>query len=261
MRLPPLLKIAKLAAIIGLVFTLANCATQPEAKRYVKLQTKVITFNRPVPPDFPKSSCVIVSESEYQAVSRKAANTRGTELISLPSITVTPRKAATMEMIREFIYPMEWDKDAPTGLWTPTKFDTAELGYKLEASCKINADGSFDTKTKLTCTWLNGFADLDGDSSKVIKIKYSSFDELFRDHVDLDPKKLILPNQLPHNHRLMPRLSIYKIELKIRLNSGVTMVFPLDPDTQQASSTRPARIAYVTATLIDGTGREVSTDH
>ncbi len=56
-------------------------------------------------------------------------------------------------------------------------------------------------------------------------------------------------------------MSISKVDSEMHLNSGETMVLANGPSNNSPCPSRPMRIAYITATLIDGTGREVFLSH
>ncbi len=67
---------------------------------------------------------------------------KGVDLLSAPRVTTHSKQTALIEVVREFKYPSEWDKDAKTGKLTPTAFESRDLGVMFEVTPEANADGT-----------------------------------------------------------------------------------------------------------------------
>lgn len=108
------------------------------------------------------SAAGIFSNPQYQAVMRGLSQKKGVDLMSAPSVTTKSGTRATMEVVREFIYPTEFDPpQLPQGgggnfslgggggggqqiatPTTPTAFETRRTGVSLEAEPTVGADGN-----------------------------------------------------------------------------------------------------------------------
>lgn len=113
----------------------------------------------------------VFSDPQFQVVLRALSQNKGTDLMTAPSIATRSGQRAKIEVIREFIYPIEFDPpeipqefgsiggggqffDPTTGLignpsvssfpvtpTTPTAFETRNTGVTLEVDPVIGSDG------------------------------------------------------------------------------------------------------------------------
>lgn len=80
----------------------------------------------------------VIPETALQALLRKLSQQKGVELMSTPSVTTRSGQKAVMEMVREFIYPTEFDpprhidKDNTVIPTTPTAFEMRPVGVRIE---------------------------------------------------------------------------------------------------------------------------------
>ncbi len=107
------------------------------------------------------SAAGIFSDPQFQTVIRGLSQKKGVDLMSAPSVTTKSGTRATMEVVREFIYPTEFDPpQLPQGgggnfaiggggggnqiatPTTPTAFETRRTGVSLEAEPTVGADGN-----------------------------------------------------------------------------------------------------------------------
>lgn len=108
------------------------------------------------------SAAGIFSDPQFQAVMRGLSQKKGVDLMSAPSVTTKSGTRATMEVVREFIYPTEFDPpQLPQGgggnlqlgggggggqqiatPTTPTAFEMRQTGVRLEAEPTVGADGN-----------------------------------------------------------------------------------------------------------------------
>lgn len=106
------------------------------------------------------STAGIFGDQAFQTVMRGLSQKKGVDLMSAPSVTTKSGTRATMEVVREFIYPTEFDPpQLPQGgggnltlggggsnqiatPTTPTAFETRRTGVSLEAEPTVGADGN-----------------------------------------------------------------------------------------------------------------------
>ena len=108
------------------------------------------------------SAAGIFSDPQFQTVMRGLSQKKGVDLMSAPSVTTKSGTRATMEVVREFIYPTEFDPpQLPQGgggnvqlgggggggqqiatPTTPTAFEMRQTGVRLEAEPTVGADGN-----------------------------------------------------------------------------------------------------------------------
>lgn len=103
----------------------------------------------------------VFSDPQFQAVMRGLSQKKGVDLMSAPSVTTKGGTRATMSVVREFIYPTEFDppqlpqgNQSGGGLLggggsqmiatptTPTAFETRNTGVTLEAEPTVGPDGN-----------------------------------------------------------------------------------------------------------------------
>ncbi len=96
---------------------------------------------------------------------RKLSQQSGVHLMSAPSVTTRSGQKATVEVVREFIYPSEFDppkqlaKDQPIIPTTPTAFEMRPVGIRMELNPVVQADGSIDLTMTPEVTSFEGFMD------------------------------------------------------------------------------------------------------
>ncbi|MFV1993831.1 MAG: Amuc_1098 family type IV pilus outer membrane protein [Verrucomicrobiales bacterium] len=99
----------------------------------------------------------VFTDPEFQLVIRAINQKKGVDLLSAPNVTARSGQRAKIEVVREFIYPTEYDPpEIPTnvgggsgdGVTTipvtpanPTAFETRNTGVTLEVDPVIGADG------------------------------------------------------------------------------------------------------------------------
>lgn len=124
------------------------------------LSTGSTTSTRTVAPGI-LSVAGVFSDPQFQAVMRGLSQKKGVDLMSAPSVTTKGGTRATMSVVREFIYPTEFDPpQLPQGNQTgggllggggtnmiatpttPTAFETRNTGVTLEAEPTVGPDGN-----------------------------------------------------------------------------------------------------------------------
>jgi len=102
----------------------------------------------------------VFTDPQFQMVMRGLSQKKGVDLMSAPSVTTKGGTRATMSVVREFIYPTEFDPpQLPQGNQggginlggggnqiatptTPTAFETRNTGVTLEAEPTVGPDGN-----------------------------------------------------------------------------------------------------------------------
>lgn len=107
-----------------------------------------------------------VSPADFELLVRQLNQAKEVDLLSAPRVTTKSDQKATIEIIREFIYPTAFQRakgpfDKP--LSTPTNFDKKNTGVTLEVTPTIEPDGELiDLSLTWTITNFDGFVDADG---------------------------------------------------------------------------------------------------
>jgi len=122
----------------------------------------------------------IFTDPQFGVVIRALAQKKGVDLMSAPSVTTKGGQQATVEVIREFIYPTEFDPpQIPTNVGggnvgggvlggggstaipvtptTPTAFEMRPVGVRMEVDPVIGENGSIDLNLLPEVTEFDGF--------------------------------------------------------------------------------------------------------
>jgi len=123
----------------------------------------------------------IFTDPQFGMVIRALAQKKGVDLMSAPSVTTKGGQKATVEVIREFIYPTEFDppqiptnvggngggggagvgNTTPTSIpvtpTTPTAFEMRPVGVRMEVDPVIGENGSIDLNLLPEVTEFDGF--------------------------------------------------------------------------------------------------------
>jgi beta-lactamase regulating signal transducer with metallopeptidase domain len=107
----------------------------------------------------------ILSADQATALLQKLSQQKGIDLMSAPSVTTKSGQKATVEVVREFIYPTEYEpakqlgKDQPVIPTTPTAFEMRPVGVRMELNPTLLEDGSIDLTLSPEVTSFEGFID------------------------------------------------------------------------------------------------------
>lgn len=93
----------------------------------------------------------IFTNPQFQVVLRALNQQKGVDLVSAPKVTTKSGQRATIEIVREFRYPSEFDLPqvtstagsilTPATPTTPTSFETKPVGITLEVEPTVGPDG------------------------------------------------------------------------------------------------------------------------
>ncbi len=120
----------------------------------------------------------VLTDPQFGVVIRALAQRKGVDLMSAPSVTTKGGQRATIEVIREFIYPTEFDPpqvptnvggggggafgggttNVPVTPTTPTAFEMRPVGVRMEVDPTVGADGlTIDLNLLPEVTEFDGF--------------------------------------------------------------------------------------------------------
>jgi len=155
----------------------------PEAKEERKATSKnarvYITIKTLETPDAPafdgelgdkfRSGFPILSDAQFQMWIRSLNQKKGVDLLSTPSIMLKVGQTGKVEIVREFIYPVEYDppeiptdaasegntvkkgkgvSSLPITPSTPTEFRTENTGVEIDVTARILSDGRIELDLK-----------------------------------------------------------------------------------------------------------------
>ncbi|PTX96313.1 type II and III secretion system protein [Spartobacteria bacterium LR76] len=93
----------------------------------------------------------VFTNPQFQVVIRALSQSKGVDLVSSPKVTTKSGQRATIQIVREFRYPTEYDLPQvsasagstfePVVPTTPTAFDTKPVGITLEVEPTVGPDG------------------------------------------------------------------------------------------------------------------------
>ncbi len=164
-------------AVVG-AFGLAGLSACRKAEPVVPKQIMVMSRFVSIPMDSPVlaeagltldgnkpglQSLGILNEEHANNLLRKLAQQKGVNLMSAPSVTTRSGQKATVEVVREFIYPTEFDpprqatKTEPLIPTTPTAFEMKPVGVRMEVVPTLAENGSIDLTVTPEATSFEGF--------------------------------------------------------------------------------------------------------
>jgi beta-lactamase regulating signal transducer with metallopeptidase domain len=164
-------------AVVG-AFGLAGLSACRKAEPVVPKQILIMSRFVSIPMDSPvlaeagltldgnKSglqSLGILNEEHANNLLRKLSQQKGVNLMSAPSVTTRSGQKATVEVVREFIYPTEFDpprqatKTEPLIPTTPTAFEMKPVGVRMEVVPTLMEGGNIELGVAPEVTSFEGF--------------------------------------------------------------------------------------------------------
>ena len=153
----------------GILILEIRKVTPPEAKPIlpdtdrIYVTTKIIESESPRPFSRP-----LLSEAEVEEELREVNSQQGTDLLSAPSIVISPGQKGKVEVIREFIFPSEYsspslvektDKSLPVSPATPVSFQTKNVGVAFEINGEFEGEDAIRLRFRFTELTFEGFLD------------------------------------------------------------------------------------------------------
>lgn len=163
-----------------------------------------------------------VNSSEFQMIMRGLDQKKGIDLMAQPSVVTRSGQAATVSVVREFLYPTEYEPpELPNSVFglsggsfpvtpaTPTAFQKKDLGIMLEVMPTVTADKRFvEIELNPSVTDLDGFVNLGSP------INAPGSDEVG------NPTTL----EITRNAILMPVFSTQRTKTNLTVADGATVV-------------------------------------
>lgn len=153
----------------GILILEVRKVTPPEAEpilpdtKQIYVTTKIIESEAPRPFSNP-----LLSEAEVQEELREINKQKGTDLLSAPSIVIRPGQQGKIEVIREFIFPSEYqspalmenaEKGLPISPATPVSFQTKNVGVAFEINGEFEGEDAIRLRFRFTELTFEGFLD------------------------------------------------------------------------------------------------------
>ncbi len=184
----------------------------------------------------------IFTPPQFAAVMKDLEVVKGVDLLSAPRVTTFSGQKATMEIGREFRYPIEYEKDGKG--WKPKKFATRNTGITFGVLATAKADGTLDLELTPSLVEFLGYIDQDKGT------KYPANSKPNASVTDPDA-----PAGVPTGHRAQPVFSERKVTTFVTVGSGQTLLLsPLGETAEGKDFPRkgPARklAVFVTASIL-----------
>ncbi len=216
-------------------------------------------------PAIPKSGPIrgafagVLTEEQAQAAWKTLNQTKGVDLFSAPRVTTRSKQRAIIEIIREFRYPTEWEKDKKPGTWIPETFETKNVGVTLAVEAAVNDGGIIDLDLAPEVVEFLGFKDLDAGGKAVSPGSDPS--KPMQDRLMAAPTGIV-----PSGHRSLPIFFTRKIATTVSVAAGQTVVMELgsadaeqvveDPGRKgttkrEIAKSRRRLLVFVTAKIIN----------
>jgi len=175
-------------------------------------------------------------------------------ILAAPRAITLSKQPATVVVAVEDLYPVDWEKDAETGFWKPTKFDRKNLGVTFRVTPEVTADGSLSLQMQPEVIELAGTVDLDLDPKRIVIQPIP-----LAPHSKLDMVDTRGPI-IPKTHRQQPVFHTRTAKVNTNVPPGRTMVLTnLQDEEHFTGEERPPGplIVLVTARVIAKPGARV----
>ncbi len=160
----------------------------------------------------------LFSDGQAQVIMRGLNQSSGIDLMAQPSVTTRSGQQATVEILREFIYPTEYEPpEVPTSVGsgstpvtpaTPTAFDKKDVGITLEVLPVAGKDRRY-----VDITLNPSFIDFDGFVNYGSPI-YSSEQDILGN---------LVTTEVTENSILMPVFSAHRANTQLTVADGATI--------------------------------------
>lgn len=107
----------------------------------------------------------LLNAEQTENLLRKLSQQKGVELMSTPSVTTKSGAKATVEVVREFLYPTEFDPPRPATQkdplipTTPTVFQMKPVGVRMDVTPTLMEDGNIALEVTPEATSFEGYMD------------------------------------------------------------------------------------------------------
>jgi len=227
----------------------------------------------------------VFTNPQFQVVLRALSQQKGVDLVSAPKVTTKSGQRATIEIIREFRYPSEYDLPQTTSVagqvltpvvpTTPTSFETKNVGITLEVEPTVGPDNfSIDLILAPRVVEFEGFINY---GSQIFTIASTVPDSIAIPPIPFISQRVLLSDNIINR----PVFSTREVTTEVTVYDGQTVVLGglLREDVQQVQDKVPILgdiplagrlfrtkadqhikrnlIMFVTASLLDPAGQPI----
>jgi len=182
----------------------------------------------------------VLTDPQFALVIRAMSQRKGVDLMSAPSVTTKGGQRATIEVVREFIYPTEFDppqiptnvgatnggdagggsSSIPVTPTTPTAFEMRPVGVRMEVDPTVGADGyTIDLNLAPEVTEFDGFINY---GSPIYSVSGGNpITDLFGNIIGFLPSSRV---ELTPNVINQPVFSIRRVQTAVTIWDGQTVV-------------------------------------
>lgn len=200
----------------------------------------------------------IYSREQFQEFLRKLDQKKGTDLMSAPRVTTRSGQRATIQIVREFRYPTQFDPPVASATLkipaTPSHFETRNLGVTLEVEPTVTNDHRIHLAVSPEVADFAGFIDYGG--------RREAKPDLARDAIAEAGRQITTADNVINQPVFSVRRMTTSLSLKNRqtvligvtnANNGPLLPPPADFEARSPAEPRAqgALFIFVTATLID----------
>ncbi len=179
--------------------------------------------------DLIEASDPVMNPGKYEVLIRTLNQKKGVDFLTTPSVEALPGKQASVELTREFIYPVAYappeiapdhagkGSGFPVTPGTPTEFETVNTGIKMNLTATTRSNGDIAINTETILSEFDGFIDY---GNPIIEVKNRAFGAP-------------APIHISENQILTPVFSYRKHENNVVIPNGSTCVLCDFTDTQE----------------------------
>jgi general secretion pathway protein D len=170
----------------------------------------------------------VLNEKDAEELLRKLNSLEGVDLLSGARVTTKSQQRAVMEIIREFHYPTDLEREE--GKVTPTAFGSRNCGVTLDVEPGLGEGDTIDLKLTPAMTEFLGF--ISYPSGETIPVKRKPGEKLAE---RLGPPQLLEKPYAPDEIR-QPIFSSRMATAELTIYSGQTIVFLGESGAEQSKA-------------------------
>ncbi|HEV7401305.1 MAG TPA: hypothetical protein VGO11_00180 [Chthoniobacteraceae bacterium] len=187
-------------------------------------------------------------DAHLEELVRSLNQKKGVDLLSAPRLSANSGQNATIEIIREFRYATDWERDQKGKQWAPTAFETQNVGVTLEVTATVNHDGTLDLDLVPQVVEFLGF--VEAGTQKVIAAAKPDAKESLGKRLLEPPAK----GNANDNERKTPIFATRKTRSGLTMRAGQSVLLLLEDSEETKPFVSPhagkTLVAIVTAGLV-----------
>lgn len=219
----------------------------------------------------------VFTNPQFQVVLRALNQQKGVDLVSAPSVTTKSGLRATIQIVREFRYPSEFDLPqvtqtpgsiyTPAAPTTPTAFETKPVGITLEVEPTVGPDGyTIDLVLSPRVVEFDGFINYGSPINTVVQIANTAITAPFTVTTNVINQPVFSTREVTTEVTVydgqtvvlggLMREDIQKVQDKVPILGDIPIAGRLFRSTADQHIKRNL-IMFVTASLLDPAGQPV----